>query len=61
MEANVKQIFLKKNVHGVFIVTTAYFYNVCLVYEKVIRFTNFDAPDAHFDKLCLFRDAQAEK
>jgi hypothetical protein len=22
---------------------------------------NFDAPDAHFDKLCLFCDAQAEK
>jgi hypothetical protein len=23
--------------------------------------TNFDTPDAHFDKLCLFSDAQAEK
>jgi hypothetical protein len=23
--------------------------------------TNFDAPDAHFDKVCLFSDAQAEK
>ena len=22
--------------------------------------TNFDAPDAHFDKLCLFSDAQTE-
>jgi hypothetical protein len=23
--------------------------------------TNFDAPDAHFYNLCLFRDVQAEK
>jgi hypothetical protein len=23
--------------------------------------THFDAPDAHFDKLCLFSDAHAEK
>jgi hypothetical protein len=23
--------------------------------------TNVDAPDAHFDNLCLFSDAQAEK
>jgi hypothetical protein len=22
---------------------------------------NFDAPDAHYDRLCLFSDAQAEK
>jgi hypothetical protein len=22
--------------------------------------TNFDAPDAHFDKLCLFSDAHVE-
>jgi hypothetical protein len=23
-------------------------------------YTNFDVPDAHFEKLCLFSDAQAE-
>jgi hypothetical protein len=26
-----------------------------------VKFINFDAPDAHFDNLHLFSDAQAEK
>jgi hypothetical protein len=31
------------------------------VCSEIHTSTNFDAPDAHFDKVCLFMDAQAEK